>query len=152
MTRKIIAGLLLTTTLSGCMGNNALTRKALKFNLTTAEGRWTRELLFVGMWVIPVYLVTWFVDVLFINSVEFWTGKNPLSGRGAVVDIPASEIEGFGIDAIDAAQVERLDENHANLYVRFESGDRVTFDVVRDGDHFTIGYGGVEFYRGALKL
>ena len=127
-------------------------RGGLRFNLTAAEGRWTREALFVGLWIIPVYLITWVVDVLFINSVEFWTGKNPLNGRGAVVDIPVSEIEGFGIDAIDAAQIERLDETHANLYVAFKSGDRATFDVLRDGNEFTISYGGVEFYRGALKL
>ena len=152
MTRKIIAGLLLATTFSGCMGHNALTRKVLKFNLTVAETCWPREALFVGMWVIPVYLITWVVDILFINSVEFWTGKNPMNGRSAVVDIPASEIKGFGIDAIDAAQLERLDETHANLYVSFESGDRVTFDVLRDGDQFTISYNGVEFYRGAMKL
>ena len=152
MTRKIIAGLLLATTLSGCMGHNALTRKVLKFNLTTAEGRWTRELLFVGLWVIPVYLISAVVDIVLINTIEFWTGKNPLNGKSALVDIPASEIEGLGLDAIDAAQVERLDDTHANLYVQFEGGDRVTFDVVREGDQFTISYGGVEFYRGAMKL
>lgn len=152
MIRRVVVGLMLATTLSGCMGHNALTRKVLKFNLTAAETRWPRELLFVGMWIIPVYLITTVVDLLFINSVEFWSGENPISGKGAVVDVPKSEVERLGIDAVEIARIERLDETHANLYVQFVSGDRVTFDVLRDGDQFTISYGGVEFYRGQIKL
>jgi len=152
MIKKAIAGLLLASSLTGCMGHNALTAKALKFNLSTAEGRWGREGLFVGMMIIPVYPIFKLLDLLLFNSIEFWSGSNPLNGRSALVDIPKSDLHKLGLDNVELAQVERLDEQRANLYVEFENGDRVTFDVVRDRDTYTIGWGGVEFFKGSLKL
>jgi hypothetical protein len=140
------------TALTGCLGHNALTRRVLKFNLTTAETRWPREFLFVGLWIIPAYPIAAIVDILVINSIEFWSGKNPLSDKRAVVDVPKSELERLGIDAVEVAQAERLDDTHANLYVQFVTGDRVTFDVVRDGGQFVVSYQGVEFYRGDIRL
>ena len=152
MIRRTLAVLLVATSLTGCLGHNALSRKVLRWNLTAAEGRWTREALFVGLWIIPVYLITYLVDFLVINSWEFWAGENPINGRKAVVDIPKAEFEKLGFDAIDVAWVERIDERHANLHVEFENGDKATFDVVRDADEYTISYAGVEFYRGRLRM
>ena len=148
MIRRAVPFLMLVAALTGCMGHNSLTKKVLKFNLTTAESRWPREFLFFGMWIIPVYPITLIVDLLFINSVEFWAGDNPISGKRAVVDVSKEELRRMGIDAVELAQAERLDDTHANLYVTFTSGDRVTFDVVREGDQILVSYQGVEFYRG----
>jgi hypothetical protein len=152
MIKKAIAGLLLASSLTGCMGHNALSAKALRFNLTTAEGRWTREGLFVAMIVVPVYPIFKLLDLLIFNSIEFWAGSNPLNGRSPLVDVPKSDLDKLGLDNVELSQVERLDEHRANLYVQFENGDRVTFDVVRDRDAYTIRWGGIEFFRGNLKL
>jgi hypothetical protein len=152
MIRKAITALVLASSLTGCMGHNALTAKALKFNLSTAEGRWGREGLFVGMMIIPVYPIFKLLDLLIFNTIEFWVGSNPINGRSALVDVPKADLHKLGLDNIELAQVERLDEHRANLYVEFENGDRVTFDVVRDRDAYAIRWGGVEFFRGRLKL
>ena len=152
MIKRTLAGLLIAASLTGCLGHNATLRTVLKWNLTAAEGRWTREALFVGLWIIPVYEISWLIDFLVINSWEFWSGTNPINGRKAVVDIPKAEFEKLGFDAIDVAWVERIDERHANLHVEFENGDKATFDVVRDADEYTISYAGVEFYRGRLRM
>jgi hypothetical protein len=150
--RRALASLLLAASLVGCMGHDGLTRKALKWNLTVAEGRWTREFLFVGMFIIPVYPLFKIVDLLILNSIEFWSGSNPINGRSPLVDIPRSEVDKLGLGHVEIAQVERLSDERANLYVQLENGDRVTFDVVRDRDTYTISYGGVEFFRGKLRL
>jgi len=152
MIRKAIAALLLASSLTGCMGHNALTAKALKFNLSTAEGRWGREGLFVGMFIIPVYPIFKLLDLLLFNSIEFWSGTNPLNGKSPLVDVPRSELHKLGLDDVELAQVERLDDHRANLFVEFKNGDRVTFDVVRAEDAYTIRYAGVEFFRGQLAL
>ena len=153
MMRKISTVLLaLSLSLSGCLGHNALVSKALKFNLSAADSRWGREGLFVGMWIVPVYPLFTLADVLVLNSVEFWSGKNPMNGRMAVVDIPKSEVQKLGLDAIQYARIERLTDTTAALYVRFENGDRVTFDVLRDGDQYRVSYAGVEFYAGQVRL
>lgn len=151
MIKQAIAALLLASSLTGCMGHNALTAKALKFNLSVAEGRWGREGLFVGMFIIPIYPIFKVLDLLIFNSIEFWAGKNPLNGRSPLVDVPKADLHKLGLDNVELAQVERLDEQHAKLYVKFETGDRVTFDVVRDRDAYTISWGGVEFFKGSLN-
>jgi hypothetical protein len=152
MIRRAVAGLLLAAALPGCMGHYGLRNKALRFNLSTAESRWGREALFVGMWIVPVYPLFSLLDLLIFNSIEFWSGRNPLNGKSPLVDIPRSEIDKLGLENVEVAQVERLDETHAQLYVQFGNGDRVTFEVVRDGGEYTVGYAGVEFFRGSLKL
>jgi hypothetical protein len=151
MIKKAIAAALLASSLTGCMGHSALSAKALKFNLSTAEGRWGREGLFVGMMIIPVYPIFKLLDLLIFNSVEFWVGSNPLNGRSALVDVPKADLHKLGLDNVELSQVERLDQNRANLYVEFDNGDRVTFDVVRDQETYTISWGGVEFFRGEVR-
>jgi hypothetical protein len=150
MTRRTLATLALALSLTGCMGHNALTARALRWNLTTVENRWGREGLFFGMFVIPVYPIFKLIDLLLLNSIEFWSGTNPLNGRSPLVDVPKSELHKLGLNNIELAQVERLDDRRANLYVRFTSGDRVTFDLLREGDAYTISWNGVEFYRGSV--
>jgi hypothetical protein len=152
MIRNATAALLLSTSLVGCMGHNGLTDRVLEFNLSAAENRWAREGLFLGMWVIPVYPICTLVDIFALNSVEFWSGKNPVNGRRPVVDIPRSEIEKLGLEAVEVAWVERLSEGRAALHVAFENGDRVTFDVLREGDGYVVSYAGVEFFGGRIAL
>jgi hypothetical protein len=150
MIRRVLVACVLASTLPGCMGTNALVGKALKFNLSALEGRWSREGLFVGMFVIPVYPVFAILDLFIFNSIEFWSGSNVINGKSPLVDIPESEVDKLGLDHAEVVRVERLSEERANLYVAFDNGDRVTFDVVREGDTYTIRYGGVEFFRGSL--
>jgi hypothetical protein len=145
--------LVLLVSLSGCMGHNALMDKAIRFNLTAAEGRWTREALFLGMWIVPVYEICAIADLLVLNTIEFWAGDNPVNGGLALVDVPKSQVEKvLGIEAVEVAQIERLSDTRASLYVKFENGDRVTFDVLRDGDHYRVSYGGIEFFSGKIRL
>lgn len=149
---RSIAALLLAACLSGCLGVNGLTTRVQRFNLTAAEGPWGREFLFLGMFVVPVYPLCILADMLVLNSIEFWTGKNPINGKAALVDIPKSEIDKLGLDSVEVARVERVDETLAYLHLEFENGDRATFDVVRNGDSYTVSYRGVEFFRGRLRL
>lgn len=106
----------------------------------------------MGMFIIPVYPLFTLADLLVLNSIEFWSGKNPINGRSPLVDVPRSELDKLGLGDVEVTQIERLDEHRANLYVDFKNGDRVTFDVVRDEDTYSISYAGVEFYKGSLKL
>ena len=45
-----------------------------------------REAVFVGLYVIPVYPFCAFVDLFVINSIEFWSGENPISGEPALTE------------------------------------------------------------------
>jgi hypothetical protein len=138
--------------LSGCMGHSALTSKVLRWNLETAESRWGREGVFLGLWITLVYPICAVLDLLIFNSIEFWTGENSLNGKSPVVDMPKAEVRKLGMSGIDRARIERLSETNANLYIDFTNGDSATFDVIRDGYNYSVSYLGVEFYSGTLAL
>lgn len=63
---------------SGCFGGFALTKKLYAFN-SGISGKWVRWLVFLLFYCFGVYFVTAVIDGLVLNSVEFWTGKQPLS-------------------------------------------------------------------------
>jgi hypothetical protein len=152
--RRAVTTLMILASLcaSGCLGRSALTTRALKFNLSTADGRWSREALFLGMWVTLVYPVCILADLFVLNSMEFWSGTNPVSDQSAMVDIPRAEVEKLGIHAVQEARIRRLDDTRAILLVEFTNGDRASFDVVREGPSYTVRYRGVELFRAAVQL
>ncbi|MBR4785396.1 MULTISPECIES: DUF3332 family protein [Fibrobacter] len=65
-------------TLTGCYGSNALFGKLHKWNGTLGN-KWLNSIVHFGMHVIPVYGFAYFIDYLVLNTVEFWTGSNPLA-------------------------------------------------------------------------
>jgi len=70
----LLAFLPLVTT--GCFGRFELTRKVYKFNKEVSD-KWVQELVFLVFAFVPVYAIATFVDAIVVNSIEFWTGKNP---------------------------------------------------------------------------
>lgn len=66
------------TSFQGCIGNFVITRKILNWNQHVSS-KWVNELVFLLMVIIPVYGVAILVDGIVLNSIEFWTGSNPLA-------------------------------------------------------------------------
>lgn len=64
---------------AGCMGNFVAHTKLAAWNQKATGEKWLNELIFIGLIVVPVYEVVWLADALVFNSVEFWTGKNPMA-------------------------------------------------------------------------
>ncbi|MCU0848965.1 MAG: DUF3332 domain-containing protein [Spirochaetes bacterium] len=81
-TKKIIALMLISTislwSFSGCYGQFALWHKLHKWNGTISE-KWPRSVVHFVLWFIPVYGLCMFVDFLILNTVEFWSGSNPMA-------------------------------------------------------------------------
>jgi hypothetical protein len=65
---------------SGCFGSFALTRKAYDFNKTVSSNKWVRWLVFIALGG-PMFSLTTGIDVLFSNTMEFWTGSTPINAR-----------------------------------------------------------------------
>lgn len=85
---KLIGGaaLLLAFSLSfqSCIGSFSLTNKVLTWN-RNVNNKFVNELVFFAFWVLPVYEVTAIADLLVINSIEFWSGNNPLEANNTVI-------------------------------------------------------------------
>lgn len=157
----LIILLLSMTTLCACMGRNAMSKSIQDFNLESADGRWGREGMFLLTW--PVAYVTGFLDLFIVNSIEFWSGSNPVSDKPAITSIPfngdegqtaapvaqaqttmvdlkTDNLESLGITHIASAKARYL-ENEVLMYVVYEDGSQEVFYALRDGGVYS-------FYRG----
>lgn len=62
---------------SSCIGSFNLSRKLLSWN-QTIDSKFANEVVFIAFWIVPVYEVCMLADILVINSIEFWSGDNPV--------------------------------------------------------------------------
>lgn len=76
-----VAGALM---LGSCIGSFSLTNKVLAWNRGLSD-KFINEVVFIV--ISPVYGVTSIVDLFVLNSVEFWTGKNPVAKVGHVENV-----------------------------------------------------------------
>lgn len=84
----LIAALLITA--FGCYGSFQLVNKVYKFNGTLGS-KWVNELGFLVMVIVPVYGVATFVDAVILNTIEFWTGNNPMASTNGSQTISLPE-------------------------------------------------------------
>lgn len=71
---------LLSLNATGCFGQFRLTQRIWGFNKGVSDAKFVQWLLFLVFVVVPVYEVGALVDLLVFNSIEFWSGRNPVSG------------------------------------------------------------------------
>lgn len=81
----LAALILAPTMLSSCVGSFALTNSVLKWN-NQVGGKFVNELVFFAFWILPVYEVTALADLIVLNSIEFWSGNNPMTASVKSVD------------------------------------------------------------------
>ena len=71
--------------LQSCLGSFALTRKVWNWNQSVGD-KWVNELVFIGFCILPVYPLSAIADAIVINSIEFWSGDNPVETYTKVID------------------------------------------------------------------
>ncbi len=64
--------------LQGCYGSFALTETMLNWNGKATNNKFANEAIFLVACIVPVYQCSVAADALVLNTIEFWTGKNPL--------------------------------------------------------------------------
>jgi heme/copper-type cytochrome/quinol oxidase subunit 2 len=69
---------ILTVGVAGCFGNFAVGRKVYDFNQNFG-GKWENQILFWVMNIVPIYGLAMISDALLFNTIEFWTGSNPIA-------------------------------------------------------------------------
>ena len=83
---NVMAVLLSSTVLfSSCLGSFKLFNSVSSWNQQVTGSKFVNELIFIGLNIIPVYGVASIADVLIFNSIEFWSGKNPVADTSAQV-------------------------------------------------------------------
>ena len=70
---------------SSCIGQFALFNKVKAWNEQIGD-KFVNELVFLGLWIIPVYGISLMADAIVINSIEFWSGTNPIASSKKYID------------------------------------------------------------------
>ena len=81
----IIATLVSSMMLTSCIGSFQLTNKVLTWNKQVGS-KFVNELVFVAFWIVPVYELSGLADLLVLNSIEFWSGENPVQASTKTID------------------------------------------------------------------
>jgi len=143
----------LATSLTGCIGSNAVTNKVMKFNLEVVDNRYARG--GVNMLLAPVYAITIAVDAILFNSIEFWAGKNPLNGKPHIFDSKTKTMYEMNKDLdpslteapidpitkadaaekeVYTAQVTSIDENTLEFNITYNTGETALLRGEKDGE------------------
>lgn len=153
LTRRTVVSTALAGTAvgsTGCIGGFNLSRSLYDWNMDVSSSKWVDWLLFLALLILPVYSIAMFVDLIVLNSVEFWTGKNPVRastkdlGNGRTVvskleddpNVVRHEIyqdgqlkQVFFIEKGDDGQVRVLDKNGGPILVgKQKNGDMAVED------------------------
>lgn len=71
-----VVALTASMAMQSCIGSFALFNKVKNWNDHVGD-KFVNELVFVAMWILPVYELSFAADLLILNSIEFWSGTNP---------------------------------------------------------------------------
>jgi hypothetical protein len=110
----VVLTLLASFTFTSCVGSFALSNKLLSWNRQISN-KFVNEAVFFVFWVIPVYELTCLADVVVLNSIEFWSGSNPVAQVRSVIEgadgryLVDCDGKGYTITSENDGSVVRLD-------------------------------------------
>jgi len=112
-------------TMTSCFGSFNLTRKIYQFNKDINPDKWIQWLTFLVITIVPIYGVGLFVDVIVANSLEFWTGENPIAADAEPRTVigPNGEVATFTPNPDQSIGVHIVEQN----------GTLHEFTLVREG-------------------
>jgi len=158
MKKAIALVLIVTFFTTGCTGSFELTHKVYNFHHSQAD-KWSNELCFLVVALIPIYSFAMLGDAIIFNSVEFWTGKNPVDESYVP---PSSRIVQNGNEKYRMSFNDKTDQvtltslaqnNHGVIFERTDNmitakneQGKVLYSSVQNSD------GGVSIYDGNGKL
>jgi hypothetical protein len=93
---RIIAALLimaLLLNLFGCYGSFALTKKVYNLNGSLGDKFMKSIVMWIFM-ILPVYEAAGFIDLTVLNTIEFWTGSNPMAMQDGIQNIKYASSDG----------------------------------------------------------
>lgn len=124
--------------LPSCIGSFGLTNKLLAWN-KTIDSKFINEVVFFAFHVVPVYPVAVLADILVLNSVEFWTGDNPVEagvvkqvqGENGIYTVTTME-NGYNILDEKGNEVEFVYDKASNTWSAVEAGKTTKLVKIND--------------------
>ena len=99
-TRRFVALAVAGLMLSGCFGPFNLTRKVWRWNNTVSENKWVREGVYLLCSWLPVYGLAGMADGLIFNSIEYWTGNNPITDTASTSGLRTKRVATGDVETV----------------------------------------------------
>ena len=139
MKKLLACGLLSSTILfTSCIGSFSAFNGLREWNEGVTESKFGNELIFLALWIVPVYGVATLADLIIFNAIEFWDGTNPIAmnegdsetkilvNKGNTYKITATK-NNFHVDIIDG---DRKGESTDLVYLDTDK----SWNVEKDGE------------------
>lgn len=131
--------------MQSCIGSFALFNKVKTWNEHVGD-KFVNEIVFVAMWILPVYELCFAADLFILNSIEFWSGENPaLSAETKVIDgkdaqyLVARNEAGYTITNMTTKQVTRFNfDAQDNSWSLENNGEEVKLFTFVDDTHIDV--------------
>lgn len=127
--------------LTSCIGSFALTNRVLSWN-NQVGSKFVNELVFFAFWILPVYEISTLADVLVLNSIEFWSGSNPMEASTKTIDTDHGKYlvecdgKGYNITNETSGTTVRLDfDVEEQTWSVNDNGKAVPFMTFVDNKH-----------------
>lgn len=116
---------------SSCVGSFSLFNRLSSWNQGVSN-KFVNELVFLAMNIIPVYPIAYLADALVINSIEFWSGSNPMANVGDVKKVKG-ENGNYLVETLENGYsiTKEGEKNPMELIYNKEAN---TWNVVADGN------------------
>lgn len=130
--------------LSSCIGSFSLTNRVLDWN-NSLGNKFVNELVFLAANIIPVYEVCVFADYIVLNTIEFWSGSNPMALNEQTIDtengqfIVKSNGKGYTITN-EKGETTQLVQKNGTWYLNDGNQTTKLFNYV-DDSHICINLG-----------
>ena len=130
--------------MQSCIGSFALFNKVKNWNEHVGD-KFVNELVFVAMWILPVYELRFVADLFILNTIEFWSGTNPALAETKVIDgkdaqyLVARNQNGYVITNMKTNQETRFNFNaQDNSWSLENNGQEVKLFTFVDDTHVDI--------------
>lgn len=130
--------------MQSCIGSFALFNKVKAWNDHVGD-KFVNEVVFVAMWILPVYELSFAADLFILNTIEFWSGENPALAETKVVDgkdaqyLVAKNETGYTITNMTTKQVTRFNFNaRDNSWSLVNNGKEVKLFSFVDDTHINV--------------
>jgi hypothetical protein len=127
------------TVTSACYGPFNMTKNVYHWNSSIkgsgeVSEKWMKEIVFFGMIIIPVYMLSALADAFIFNSMQFWTGDNPIK----VTQGPDGHIQAVQLRDLTIQVAWTEDHRSAALTYQQQGQTIKTALIVEDGHGYRL--------------
>lgn len=116
---------------SSCIGSFGLHTKLRQWN-EGISNKFVNELVFLAFNIIPVYGVCYLADALVINSIEFWSGSNPMASIGDIKTVKGTD-GNYLVETQENGYLIQKEGEDASMQLVYDKA-RGTWSVVADNE------------------